>query len=83
MVLEKCKKTSVLKDVQERKSKHWQGKKKGIFNADLLSELRYRKADRVKDCADILQFTRNEEGRLKLHQTWFCGSRLYPVCNWR
>ncbi len=32
---------------------------------------------------DILQFTRNEEGRLKLHQTWFCGPRLRPVCNWR
>ncbi len=30
---------------------------------------------RVKDCADILQFTRKWEGSLKLHQTWFCGSR--------
>ncbi len=58
-------------------------KKGNIQYADLLSELRYRKADRVKECADILQFTRNEEGRLKLHQTWFCGSRLCPVCNWR
>lgn len=75
----------VLKDVRKNgKVNDWQGKKKGnIQYADLLSELRYRKADRVKECADILQFTRNEEGRLKLHQTWFCGSRLCSVCNWR
>ena len=75
----------VLKDIRKNgKVNDWQGKKKGnIQYADLLSELRYRKADRVKECADILQFTRNEEGRLKLHQTWFCGSRLCPVCNWR
>ena len=78
-------KRQVLKDVRKNgKVNDWQGKKKGnIQYADLLSELRYRKADRVKECADILQFTRNEEGRLKLHQTWFCGSRLCPVCNWR
>lgn len=78
-------KRQVLKDVRKNgKVNDWQGKKKGnIQYADLLSELRYRKADRVKDCADVLQFTRNEEGRLKLYQTWFCGSRLCPVCNWR
>lgn len=78
-------KRQVLKDIRKNgKVNDWQGKKKGnIQYADLLSELRYRKAERVKECADILQFTRNEEGRLKLQQTWFCGSRLCPICNWR
>lgn len=78
-------KRQVLKDIRKNgKVNDWQGKKKGnIQYADLLSELRYKKAERVKECADILQFTRNEEGRLKLKQTWFCGSRLCPICNWR
>ncbi|EWK77635.1 protein rep, partial [Staphylococcus aureus] len=24
-----------------------------------------------------------DEGYLKLHKTWFCKSKLCPVCNWR
>ena len=46
-------KRQVLKDVRKNgKVNDWQGKKKGnIQYADLLSELRYRKADRVKECA--------------------------------
>lgn len=81
----KMEKNQVLNDIRKNgKRNDWQGKKKGnIQYADLLGELRYRKADRVKECADILQFIKNEEGRLKLHQTWFCGSRLCPICNWR
>ncbi|WP_374229815.1 protein rep, partial [Mammaliicoccus sp. L-M43] len=28
-------------------------------------------------------FKPTEEGYLKLYKTWFCKSKLCPVCNWR
>ncbi|QDS45615.1 protein rep (plasmid) [Staphylococcus aureus] len=32
---------------------------------------------------NVLEFKPTDEGYLKLHKTWFCKSKLCPVCNWR
>ncbi|NFV84347.1 protein rep, partial [Staphylococcus aureus] len=37
----------------------------------------------VKQCGNVLEFKPTDEGYLKLHKTWFCKSKLCPVCNWR
>lgn len=42
----------------------------------------FKKAERMKSCADTLVFKYTGES-LKLHQTWFCKVRLCPMCNWR
>src|SRR5699024_5990022 len=42
------------------------------------------KAERVKDCAEILEYKQNSEtGERKLYRVWICKSRLCPMCNWR
>src|SRR5699024_2871524 len=46
--------------------------------------LGFKKAERVKDCAEILEYKQNREtGERKLYRVWFCKSRLCPMCNWR
>src|SRR5699024_4297692 len=46
--------------------------------------LEFKKAERVKDCAEILEYKQNREtGERKLYRVWFCKSRLCPMCNWR
>ena len=74
----------VLKDIRKNgKTNDWQGKKKGNLKYfDLLEELKYKKAERVQLCSEVLQFEKAEEG-LKLRQAWFCKARLCPICNWR
>ncbi len=57
--------SSIKRRPKERKVNDYKGRKRVIHMPTYLVNLGYRKADRVKDCADILQFTRNE-GRLKL-----------------
>ncbi|RIO73588.1 protein rep, partial [Staphylococcus gallinarum] len=42
-----------------------------------------KKAFNVKQCGNVLEFKPTDEGYLKLHKTWFCKSKLCPVCNWR
>ncbi len=43
-----------------------------------------KKASRVKDCANVLEYKQNKEtGERKLYRVWFCKSRLCPMCNWR
>lgn len=43
-----------------------------------------KKAERVGECANILEFKQNQEtGERKLYRVWFCKSRLCPMCNWR
>src|SRR5699024_12636872 len=63
----------------------WREKK--IANVDyfeLLHILEFKKAERVKDCAEILEYKQNREtGERKLYRVWFCKSRLCPMCNWR
>src|SRR5699024_3168455 len=42
------------------------------------------KAERVKDCAEVLEYKVSYETREKtLYLVWFCKSRLCPMCNWR
>src|SRR5699024_12471049 len=48
----------------------------------LFRSLEIKKAFRVKKCGNLLTFTKSENG-LKLYQTWFCKSRLCPLCAWR
>ncbi|HGZ7055219.1 TPA: protein rep, partial [Staphylococcus aureus] len=45
--------------------------------------LKIKKAFNVKQCGNVLEFKPTDEGYLKLHKTWFCKSKLCPVCNWR
>ncbi|HHX8860552.1 protein rep [Enterococcus faecium] len=67
------------------KVRPWREKK--IANVDyfeLLHILEFKKAERVKDCAEILEYKQNREtGERKLYRVWFCKSRLCPMCNWR
>ncbi|MCP8622007.1 protein rep, partial [Acinetobacter baumannii] len=37
----------------------------------------------LKQCGNVLELKPTDEGYLKLHKTWFCKSKLCPVCNWR
>lgn len=67
------------------KVRPWREKK--IANVDyfeLLHILEFKKAERVKDCAEVLEYKQNREtGERKLYRVWFCKSRLCPMCNWR
>lgn len=78
-------KNQVLNDTRKNgKVNDWRSKKvMNIEYADLLKELRYKKADNVRSCGEILKFKKREDGSLKLEQAWFCKSRLCPMCNWR
>ena len=61
------------------------GRKKleNLRYAEYLSILLYKKAHKVQGCADVLRFRKLPDGSTKLYQTWFCKSRLCPLCNWR
>ena len=37
----------------------------------------------MKQCGNVLEFKPTDEEYLKLYKTWFCKSKLCPVCNWR
>lgn len=75
----------VLKDKRPSgKVNDWQGKKRmNQEYAEILDVLHYLKASKVSTCADVLRFRVTNTGHLKLYQTWFCKSRLCPVCSWR
>lgn len=76
---------NILKDVRKNgKTFDWRGKKiKNLYYADLLEILHFKKANNVYGCADELIFKMTDEGYLRLHQVWFCKSKLCPLCNWR
>ncbi|MGW7945804.1 protein rep, partial [Staphylococcus xylosus] len=62
----------------------WREKKiNNVSYADILEILKIKKAYNVKQCGNVLEFKPTDEGYLKLHKTWFCKSKLCPVCNWR
>ncbi|GED95957.1 protein rep [Lentilactobacillus diolivorans] len=62
----------------------WRQKKlENLRYAEYLSILLYKKAHKVQGCADVLRFRKLLDGSTKLYQTWFCKSRLCPLCNWR
>src|SRR5699024_8054845 len=62
-------------------------REKKIENIDyfeLLHILEFKKAERVKDCAEVLEYKVSyETGEKTLYRVWFCKSRLCPMCNWR
>ena len=74
-----------LKDMTKSgKRRPWREKKiDNVSYADILEILKIKKAFNVKQCGNVLEFKPTDEGYLKLHKTWFCKSKLCPVCNWR
>lgn len=81
---EETTKSQELHDYRNGKERPWREKKEqNIVYADYLSMLNYLKLARVSECADVLRFVVTEIGHLKLKQTWFCKSRLCPMCSWR
>ncbi|MGW7948418.1 protein rep, partial [Staphylococcus xylosus] len=74
-----------LKDLTKSgKQRPWREKKiDNVSYADILGILKIKKAYNVKQCGNVLEFKPTDEGFLKLHKTWFCKSKLCPVCNWR
>ena len=65
------------------KVRPWREKKlANLTYAQYLEVLKFKKANRVKDCGEVLQFAIGKDG-MKLYQTWFCHSRLCPLCSWR
>ena len=74
-----------LKDMTKNgKQRPWREKKiDNIGYADILEILKIKKAYNVKQCGNVLEFKPSDDGYLKLYKTWFCKSKLCPVCNWR
>ncbi|WP_239741107.1 protein rep [Mammaliicoccus sp. M-M45] len=74
-----------LKDMTKSgKQRPWREKKiDNVSYAEILEILKIKKAYNVKQCGNVLEFKPTDEGYLKLHKTWFCKSKLCPVCNWR
>src|SRR5699024_3660935 len=70
---------------KSKKIRPWREKK--MANVDyfeLLHILEFKKAERVKDCAEVLEYKVSyETGEKTLYRVWFCKSRLCPMCNWR
>lgn len=66
------------------KKKPWNLKKRmNLLYSHYLEILEYNKAANVKDCGNIIGLKEDSEGHLRVNQTWFCHSRLCPMCNWR
>ncbi|WP_432791836.1 protein rep (plasmid) [Limosilactobacillus reuteri] len=76
--------SEILKDTSKNgQSRPWKQKKlANLTYANYLEVLNFKKAHNVSTCGNILQFVKTEDG-LKLYQTWFCHSRLCPLCSWR
>ena len=74
-----------LKDITKNgKQRPWKEKKlDNVSYADILEILKIKKAYNVKQCGNVLEFKPSNDGYLKLYKTWFCKSKLCPVCNWR
>src|SRR5699024_6766638 len=66
------------------KIRPWQEKK--MANVDyfeLLHILAYKKAERVKECAEVLEYKVSYETAEKtIYRVWFCKHRLCQMCNW-
>lgn len=66
------------------KDRKWRERK--LSNIELgkrLEALGYRTFQNVIKCSEVLIFKKNDDGNLKLHQTWFCKNKLCSICNWR
>lgn len=67
------------------KVRPWREKKlANIDYYELLHILEFKKAERVHDCAEVLEYKVSPAtGEINLWKVWFCKSRLCPMCNWR
>lgn len=66
------------------KDRKWKERK--LSNIELAKDLEtlgYKVFSRVYQCAEVMKFKKQHNGRLKLYQTWFCKNKLCPICNWR
>src|SRR5699024_9677810 len=79
-------KSSVLIDKTKiGKIRTWREKKMAsVEYLELVHILEFKNAERVKDCAEVLEYKVSyETGGKTLYRVWFCKSRLCPMCNWR
>ena len=84
--IQSTEKSSVLVDkTKSGKVRPWREKKiSNVGYWELLHILEFKKAERVKDCAEILEYKVDiETSEINLYRVWFCKSRLCPMCNWR
>lgn len=74
----------ILKDTSSNgHERPWKQKKlSNLTYAAYLEVLKFKKANNVGQCGNVLSFAKTEDG-LRLYQTWFCHSRLCPLCSWR
>lgn len=75
----------ILRDTSKSSGKVRPWKQKKLANltyAEYLEVLNFKKAHNVSKCGEVLQFAKTADG-MKLYQTWFCHSRLCPLCSWR
>src|SRR5699024_5190148 len=77
--------TETLKDIAKSgKQRPWREKKiNNVSYGDIRVIVKIRKAYNVKLRGSVLEFKPTDECYLTLHKTWFCKSKLCPVCNWR
>lgn len=77
--------TEILHDyTKSGKERPWRQKKlSNVSYAEILTMLQIKKAKNVRECGKVLEFKAQDDGYLKLYKTWFCKSKLCPVCNWR
>lgn len=78
-------KKEILKDTSKNSGRvrPWREKKlANLTYSEYLEVLKFKKAHNVRECGNVLQFAKTNNG-LKLYQTWFCHSRLCPLCSWR
>jgi plasmid rolling circle replication initiator protein Rep len=69
---------------QTGKDRKWRERKlQNIELGSSLEKLGYKTFANVYQCAEVLKFREQENGNLKLFQTWFCKNKLCPICNWR
>src|SRR5699024_487359 len=79
-------KSSVLIDkTKSGKIRPWREKK--MANEDYIEILpipEFKKAERARDCAEILEYKVSyDTGEKTLYCVWFCKTRLCPMCNLR
>lgn len=72
--------SKALKDLTKSgKQRPWRERKlENLTYAEYLDILNFKKANRVKNCAEVLNFVADDTGHLKLYQTWFCKKSALP-----
>jgi len=88
ITLESCQDTTVFEILSDKsatgRERPWKEKKLATSKLEkLYQQINYRKADRLKNCADMLTFTLLPDGSKKLQSMNSCRVRLCPMCAWR